>query len=244
MDRLTRKELKTDKFAIEVGHGVEYVSEHKQQFARWGTIAAGVVAVAAIIYGFTSYRSGVRQDALSAALQIQEAPVGAPPAPDIQSYPTPEAKAEAEKKALTEVASKYSGSDEGAVAKYYLGSKAAEKGDFAGAEKYFRDAISDGDKNYGSLAKLSLAPILQSQGKASEGEQLLRSLVDSPTAFVSKEQATIALARYIAPSKPAEARKLLDPLKSERNTISRAVLTALSELPPAPAAASSTQSKK
>ena len=42
---------------------------------------------------------------------------------------------------------------------------------------------------------------------------MLRDLIAHPTIFVSKEQATITLARYLAPKKPAEARKLLDPLR-------------------------------
>ena len=44
---------------------------------------------------------------------------------------------------------------------------------------------------------------------------MLRDLIAHPTIFVSKEQATITLARYLAPKKPAEARKLLDPLRAE-----------------------------
>jgi hypothetical protein len=49
---------------------------------------------------------------------------------------------------------------------------------------------------------------------------------------VSKEQAAVALARAIAVSKPAEARKLLEPLRTERPAISQLAITLLSELPP------------
>jgi predicted negative regulator of RcsB-dependent stress response len=234
VDRLTRKELKTDKFALEVGHSVEYVSEHRQQFVRYGAIAGAVIALALVVYGFVSYRTGVREDALRAALKVQEAPVGPSSAdPETQTFATPEAKDAAVRKALNDVANNYSGSKQAAVAKYYLGTMEASKGDLATAEKDLRDAIANGGNDYASLAKLSLASILQAQGKAAEGEQMLRSLVDSPTTFVSKEQATIVLARYIAPSKPAEARKMLEGLRTERSAISRAALTALSEIPPA-----------
>lgn len=232
MDRLTRKELKTDKFALEVGHSVEYVTEHRQQFIRWGSIGGGILAIALIVYGFLAYRASVREDALRTALLIQDAPVGAQPgAEGQQSYPTPDAKDEAFKKALNDVANKYPGSQQGAVAFYYLGTMAASKGDLATAERDLRHVIENGGKDYASLAKLSLAPILQSQNKTAEGESLLRSLVDGPTTFVSKEQATLALAKYIAPSKPQEARKMLEPLRTERSAISRAALTALADLP-------------
>ena len=226
MDRLTRKELKTDKFALEVTHGVEYVSEHKQQVIRYGSIAAGVVILALIIYGFLSYRVGVREDALRTALAITDQTPGAE-----STYPTPEARDAAFKKALTEVGDKYSGSQQGAVARYYLGALAADKGDLGTAEKMLRDVVEHGNKNYASVAKLALAPVLQAEGKGPEGEKLLRSLIDSPTTFVSKEEAIIALAKYLAPGNPQESRKLLEPLRTQRSAISRAALAALAELP-------------
>jgi predicted negative regulator of RcsB-dependent stress response len=233
VDRLTRKELKTDKFALEVEHGVEYVAEHKQQVARYGAIAAGVIVAVLAIYGFVSYRAGVREDALRTALQTQDGTVGGQSEEGRPSFPTQEAKDTAVKKALTDVAEKYSGSEQGSVARYYLGTMAADKGDLATAEKSLREVVSSGGGNYSSLAKLALAPVLQAANKSSEGEQLLRSLVASPTAFVSKDQATIALARFLAPTNPAEARKLLEPLRTERSAVSRAALTALADIPAA-----------
>ncbi len=226
MDRLTRKELKTDKFALEVTHGFEYVTEHKEQVVRYGSIVAGVVILFLIIYGFISYRAGVREDALRNALSIQDQT----PGPD-STYPTADAQKAAFKKALTEVANKYPSSQQGAVAEYYLGTMAADSGDVATADKMLRSVIDHGNKNYASLAKLALAPVLQAEGKGPEGEQLLRSLVANPTTFVSKDEAIIALAHYLAPTKPQEARKMLEPLRTERSTISRAALTVLSEIP-------------
>jgi predicted negative regulator of RcsB-dependent stress response len=230
LDRLTRKDLKTDKFALEVGHGIEYVSEHRGQVVRWGGIAAAVLAVVLIVYAIFSYRAGVRDEALRNALQIQDATVG-PPSPTGQpTFATAEQKEAALKKALTEVADKHSGSQQAGVARYYLGTMAADKGDLATAEKSLREVVDHANSNYASLAKLSLASVL-ADSKTAEGEKLLRSLIDHPTTFVSKEQATIALARYMAASKPQEARKLLEPLRTERSTVSRAALTALSEIP-------------
>jgi predicted negative regulator of RcsB-dependent stress response len=226
VDRLTRKELKTDKFALEVTHGVEYVSEHRQQVIRYGSIVAGVAILALVVYAFISYRSGVRSDALRAALQIQDQAPGAESA-----YPTPAARDEAFQKALNVVADKYPGSEQAAVANFYLGTMAADKGDMGTAEKKLRDVIANGNKNYASLAKMALAQVLQAEGKTAEGEQMLRSLVNSPTTFVSKDEAIIALAKYVAPTNPQESRKLLEPLRTARSTISRAALAALAELP-------------
>ncbi len=231
MDRLTRKELKTDKFAQEFGHSVEYVTEHRKQLVRYGTIAAVVVLVALAIYGFRQYRESERQDALKAALRVDDAIVG-PAAPEgMMSFPTQQQKDTAVAKAMTDVATKYDGSRQAAIADFYLGSMAADKGNLAEAEKRFKAVVDGGDKNYASLAKLSLATIYGGEGKRAEGEQLLRSLVSNPTVFVSKEQATIALAKYLAPYNPQEARKLLEPLRGDRSAISRVALSTLSSIP-------------
>lgn len=56
--------------------------------------------------------------------------------------------------------------------------------------------------------------------------------MEQPTLFVSREQAAIELARLLGPTKPAEARKLLEPLRTDkRSTVSRAALTQLAALP-------------
>jgi hypothetical protein len=57
VDRITRSKLKTDRFAVEVEHSVEYVSEHKKQVAQYGALAlwrlsssagSGITATASI----------------------------------------------------------------------------------------------------------------------------------------------------------------------------------------------------
>ena len=78
---------------------------------------------------------------------------------------------------------------------------------------------------YDSVAQLSLAQIYQSQGKSADAEKILRQLVDKPSVFVSKEQATLELAKVLAKSNPAEARKLVEPLSaSPRTAVSRAAV--------------------
>ena len=86
------------------------------------------------------------------------------------------------------------------------------------------------DEPYSSQAKLSLAQIYEATGRAAEAEKVLRSIIDHPTILVSKEQATIALGRLLSKSKPAEARKLLEPLRTERGPVSRAAISALSDM--------------
>ncbi|HEY6389890.1 MAG TPA: tetratricopeptide repeat protein [Bryobacteraceae bacterium] len=233
MDRLTRKELKSDRFALEVQHSVQYVSGHRQQLVRWGGVAIGVVVVIVAVFAYLNHERTVRQAALHAALQIQNANVGPTQNEFVLSFPTAAEHNKASVKAFTELAAKYSGSDEGTIAQYMLGTNAADQGNMAEAERHLKTVVDSGNSSYGSLAKLSLASIYASEGKQAEGEKLIQSLIDHPTVVVSKELATISLAELVMHSDPARARKLLEPLRgSPRPNVSKAALSALSDIPP------------
>ncbi len=229
MARITRKDLKTDKFALEVEHTVDFFEEHRGEIIRYGLIALGVVLVLLAAYFYQKRQQSVRERALAQALQVLETPVGRPDTGAL-SFPTADARDKEAVKRLSEVAGKYSSSDEGAMAEYTLGTMAADGGRLAEAEKRFKDVIASADKNIGSLAKLSLAQIYQATGRPNEAEPLLRDLYAHPTIFVSKEQAAMALARHLAKSKPEEARKLVEPLRASRSAVSQAAIQLYGEL--------------
>jgi predicted negative regulator of RcsB-dependent stress response len=229
VSRITRKELKSDKFALEVEHSITFFEEHKQQISRYGTIALAVVV---LVVGYNIYsrrEHSSREQALAQAIRVQEAPVG-PPGNGALAFPTQELKDQEAIRVFTDLQSKYSGSAEGQVAEYYLGAVKADQGKLAEAEKLFADVAEHGDARYSSLAKFSLAQIYFGDGRDVQGEKTLRELIDHPTDFVSKEQATISLARFIAAKKPAEARKLLEPLRNQQGAVSQVALGLIGEL--------------
>jgi len=228
--RITRKELKTDKFALEVEHTVTFFDEHRQELVRYGVIA---LVVAVLIAGYLIYAGRehvAREAALSHAIEVQEAGVGGMSATGSLTFPTPEAKDKEAIKVFSDLKNKYSGSMEAEVAQYYLGSILADQGNLAQAEKSFQEAAEKGNAGYSSLAKLSLAQIYFSDGRDTQGESMLRDLIAHPTVFVSSEQASITLARYLANKKPAEARKLLEPLRSQPGAVGQIALTILGEM--------------
>ncbi|MBZ5607358.1 MAG: tetratricopeptide repeat protein [Acidobacteriia bacterium] len=234
MARLTRKELKSDKFALEVQHSVEYVSEHRQQLIRWGGIAVAVVVLMLAVYLYRSHMHSVRQEALHHAIQIQNAGIGnaAAASPYAIMYASDAERQKAAIQAFTELATKYPGTDEGAIGEFFLGTNASDQGNLAEAEKRFKLVADSGNRNYASMAKLSLAQVYASQGKLADGEKLIQSVIDHPTDLVSKESAQLALGQLLAKSDPERARKLIEPLRgSPRLNISKAAITAIAELP-------------
>ena len=58
--RITRKELKTDKFALEVEHTVDFVAGHRRQLLLFGSIAVAVVLVAVSVFFFMRHQHTAR----------------------------------------------------------------------------------------------------------------------------------------------------------------------------------------
>jgi tetratricopeptide (TPR) repeat protein len=232
VDRITRKKLKQDEFAEDFGQTVEFITEHRQQAIRYGVAALAAVVLIAGGSAWFHHRAGQRQAALVKAIEVYQTPVG-PPQEGMTTKPfaTEQDKQKAVIAALGDVAAKYSGSNEAAVAEYYLGAEAANSGKLPAAETAFREAIDSGNADYASLAKLALAQVYQSEGRQADAEKMVQSVIDKPTDFVSKEQATIALARLVAPVDPQRAHKLLEPLQTARPSIGRLATSELSELP-------------
>ena len=231
MARITRKELKTDKFALEVEHTVTFFEEHQKEILRYGGILLGL---AVLIFGWIVYsrhEHAIRQEQLARAIEIQEAPVGPPQPGQNRNFPTQESKDQAAIQAFSQIVSAHPGTPESEIAEYYLGSIRADQGKLAEAEKNFKDVADKGDARYSSLAKLALAQIYFADGRDSQGESVLRELMAHPTTFVSKDQAAILLARYLAPKKPAEARKLLDPLRGREGAVGQAALSLYAQIP-------------
>ena len=118
------------------------------------------------------------------------------------------------------------------MAQYTLASMAADAGRLAEAEKLLKDAIATGNKPYGSLARMSLAQIYFSSGRTAPGEEVLRGLIANPTVMVSADEARLALARGLARSNPAEARKIAEPLRASRDgAVAQAAVQITGEIP-------------
>ncbi len=238
MDRRTRKDLKTDKFAEDVFDVFEWASVHKAEVVRYGAILLAVVLIVVGIVYYNRNQAVAREEALAKALRIDDATIGDVVQPTNMHFDAEADKDKAKMQAFTNLSAKYNGSQEAAVADMYLGSYAVDAGNLAEAEKRYRKVVDDGPKAYAGLARLSLAQVYSSEGKMADAEKVLRDAIANPSLTVSKEHATIVLAELLAPNNPAEAHKLIDPLRTSlRGAISRTAITDSANLPPVNAAA-------
>ncbi len=232
MDRQTRKNIKTDKFAQEIGHTFSFLTSHSDETKRYAAIGLAVIVVAGGIYLYMGHQATAREQALADAIKVDEAVISPTPQPPALNFPTQAAKDQARTKAFSDVAAKYHGSQEGAIAGIYVAAEQVDKGNFPGAEKLYKDVVDSAPADYASLARLSLAGVYAAEGKNADAEKLVRSLVDHPTTLVSKEQATLQLADLlIATNRSDEAKKLLQPLTtSTRTIISQAAITEMGRI--------------
>lgn len=224
---MTRHELKEqlqhDQFTDAASRTFEYISENRRQFTRWVIVAVVIAAIAGGWIWYASYRRAVRQQDLQAAFEVLDAQVG-PSNQFIKTFPSQDAKMQASMKALRDVVAKDGGSKEGLMAQYYLGTLKAQNGDTKGAESDLKP-VADSGSEAAPLAKIALAQVYAGDGKSSEAQALLKSLVNKPTDLVSKNQAEILLARLDQTINPQQAKSILQSLKKPNQdpVVSRAV---------------------
>jgi len=146
VDRQTRKDLKTDKFAEDVFDVFEWVSVHKAEVVRYGAVLMAVVLIIVGVVYYNRSQAVVRGEALAKALRIDDATTGEVVQPTNMHFDTDGEKDKAKVQAFTDLSAKYSGTQEGAVADMYLGSYAVDAGNMAEAEKRYRRVVEEGPK--------------------------------------------------------------------------------------------------
>lgn len=231
-DHLSRKELKQDNVALKVEETTHFLVTHRPQAIR-----AGIAVLVVLLVGFGSWffitsRRDAREQALGAALTMENAPVGES-ANGGMSFPSETAKEDAILKAFNSIINQNGGSEEAYAAEYYLAGIDVTNGKFDEALKKYDHVAAGAGADYASLAKLGKAQVLLAVGRASEAQTLLRDLMAHPTSMVSKDQAAFALAQALTPTQPDEARKLLLPIAAENSEVSQTAVTALAALPQA-----------
>lgn len=234
-EKLSHKQVKEmakhDVFQERTMETVDYISHHKSDVMKYVLGGVAVIALIGGIFWYRSYQHDVRQEKLQALLHIHGATVTPGEAPPFAAKVF---KTEAERDAalrteFSKFATEYSGTDEAVIASYYLGINLAEGGNTAEGEKHLKTAV-DSSSPYSALARIALAQIYHAQNKDAEAVKLIDPLIAKPSPLISKEHAMIEKAKLILKSNPAEARKILEPLRTSRAAVSQASISLLSEI--------------
>ena len=215
MAHISRKELKKDAVRDTFAHGADTLLAHQRQ-TIYLVIAAIVVALG--VFGWRTYSERQTVKAFAGfddAMAVFQAPVGVPPAPGVTTYSDDTKKfAEAETK-FAAVASQYSRTRAGELARYYQALSLEKIGKDEEAKKSLQSLADSRDSDVASLAQFELAGIDDRTGHDTDAEVLYKRLVANPTVLVPKPLAMLTLAEHYGAKNPAEAAKLYGQIKTE-----------------------------
>lgn len=215
---ITRKELKQDRFAEALTHGVEEVKTHQQQAWLIGGIALAILVI------FAGWRFWNERQTLKAIAAFEEAAktynarirtAGEPEEPGEITYVDEKNKYIDAAKKFEKVASDFSITKPGRAARYYVGLCHANLGHWEDAQKWFRQVEGGSDEELAALGRLQLADVLAHLGKGEDAVKLYQALIAKPTTMVPKQTSMFALAEHYRKSNPSEAIKLYNQIKTE-----------------------------
>ena len=230
MDRITRKSLKGDRFAVEVTHSVEFLSAHRRQSLLYGGIGVAVLALVLGVYFYREHRQSASHNALAKALETYRALVTEEDRPGRVTFKTEQAKQDQALKDFQAVVSGFSGTQEAKVASYYIGLVYRDKGNLPEAQKQLEQVIASRQDDVTSLARLTLAEIYISTGKPEEARKIYDFLIKNPTDSVPEPRAQLAMARFLEKAQPQQARQLLLELEKRPGPVSVTAGTMLRQL--------------
>ena len=100
---LSRKELKQDNVALKVEETTHFLVTHRPLVVRAGAVALAVLVIGLASWFFIGSRHDAREQALAAALALENVPVGSAPPGGGQSFPSESAKNDAIAKAFNSI---------------------------------------------------------------------------------------------------------------------------------------------
>ncbi len=207
--RITRKQLKKDRFAEEVGHQVSYIREHRTKV----TVLA-VLLVVAIVGGSGFYRYRAQQTAAARrafqdSMNVFHGTVALDQKEGQVTFATSIEKEMRTTEALEKVINDHSGRFEGRAAELYRAMFDLEMGEYDEGRTKLEALIGDSNKDLGALARMGLADLLRHQGKLDESRKHYEYLVENPSAMVPKVRAQLALISVLKETDPDDAAKTL-----------------------------------
>ncbi len=218
--RFRRKDLKRDRFVEEVTQRVEFFAGHRKQFIGGG-IAVVVIIVAAV--GYTTYsrnQSRAAMSALQEAIDLYHGVVTAEEITGTKTFATETERIDAVTRSLDILAVDFSGSPAAAGAAFYSGLLDREQGNIEQARAHFELAVNGSGSEYPVLARLALGRLLLDEGSAEEARKQFQWVVENPTRTVSRDRASIEVARTLIESDPKQAREILDAIRTQNGPAS------------------------
>ena len=132
---------------------------------------------------------------------------GTPEQPDFPTFTSAKERSQAAQKQFQAIIDKYPHTRTADMAHYLLGVTQKDLGDSAGAERNFKQVMSNGNKEVASVAKDALAALYADTNRNKDAIALYQELMNKPTTSVSKVTAQLQLAELLPGLQPAARRQ-------------------------------------
>ncbi len=213
MARISRKQLKKDRFAEEVGHHVSYIRENRTKVTV--LVVAVIVAIVAGS-GFYRYRqqqtAAVRR-AFQDSMNVFHGVVSLDEKEGQVTFATTIEKEMRTTQALQQVIDEYSGRFESRMARLHRAMFDLETGKYDEGQAKLEALTEDSDEEVATLARIALADLLRHQGKLDESRRHYEHVIENPSVMVPKERAQLALIDVIKETDPEDAMKKLQEIQ-------------------------------
>ncbi len=230
MAKISRKELKQDRFAQEVGQSVAFVSSHGRQLLL-GVGGAVLLVVAALVWA--GYRETNRQEARAAlqkGIEMYHGEVDTEQQRAAITFPTTIARFRDTREQLELVIEDHPGGEPEIAAGYYLALLDVEQEKPHDAKTRLEALSNRSDGEYGALVRLALADLYAQEEQQEQASRHYKHLIDHPTKLVPKERSQLAYARLLSDTDPETAKTLLEEIRTSSGPASAAASALLREL--------------
>jgi tetratricopeptide (TPR) repeat protein len=217
-EHISRKELKQDKIKETIEHGAEAVISH-------GQLTLIVVILALVVaFGYGGWRFYIdRQTAQASssfdvAMKAYQGRIG--PAPDASDpnepvYPDDAARLQEALQKFTNVASKYSSTNPGKLARYYAALCLEDLERHNQALEELKKISGSSDKELSAMAQYQLGIIYARTDRPADAIKIFRALADKPAVLVPRPLVLLELAGLQRQSNPQEAITIYQQIKKE-----------------------------
>lgn len=182
-ERLTRKDMKRDEFAMAMGRGVEYAGSHVRPILMAIGGALLLLLLALGLWSYFRHRAEEANERLAPAMRVYQAPIQAtgakPDDPKAPSFANEAARRAKAKQLFEEVRDDYGSTDAADVAAVYLADIAAEEGQLDRARELWTGFLDEHDDHLlAGAVQLNLFALDRKQGKGEEVVTRLRGMLD------------------------------------------------------------------
>ncbi len=198
-----------------------WLAQNRRLVIRLSVAVAALLLAALAISIWAGNRRQAAAAAFNSAMEVYDAPVQQPgqrPIPNVKSYPSAAARAAEANPLFRSAADKYGFFQAGANARYFAGLTEIDMGRNTEAEADLKKAADSRDGGLAALAKMAIAGLYSTSGRAGDAAPIYQNLIDHPTLTVSANAARLALAATVETTNPQRARELYAKVKDTDKT--------------------------